>query len=179
MMTGPTAYPTTTTPISSSATQSEALRSKPTIADTPTTPSSKPPMLATPRCSRLPSEVAITTPTSGTAEMSRPASELVIFCSAPASMTHGIPIPPAAKPSKGTPLLNRPRSSPRQTTIGSRIMPDRGAREHQHHRGQVAHRDPDEQVRDAPDHAHREEQQKVPAGHPVTNTRTGRKVPFH
>lgn len=78
-------------------------------------------MLATPRCSRLPSEVAITTPTSGTADTSRPASELVILCSALVSITQGTPISTAAKANSGIQLLNRPRSSRRATTIGSRI----------------------------------------------------------
>ncbi len=69
----------------------------------------------------MPSEVAITTPTSGTAEIKRPASELVILCSALASISHGTPISTAASAASGIQLLSTPRSSPRATTIGSKM----------------------------------------------------------
>jgi len=36
-------------------------------------------------------------------------------------MNHGMPISTAAKTSSGSQLLRRPRSSPRASTIGSRI----------------------------------------------------------
>ena len=58
-----------------------------------------------------------------------------------------------------------PKLAARQNDRQENQRADRAAHEHQHHWRQLPHPDPDEQVGDSPDHAHRDEQQKAPAGH--------------
>jgi len=80
------------------------------MAATPTNPSSSPATFARPICSRRPNDAAATQVTRGTAEMSRPASELEMCCSAFESISHGMPISIAANATRGIHNLNSGRT---------------------------------------------------------------------
>jgi len=76
--------------------------------------------LWTPIRSRAPVVRAISAPTSGTAAISNPVSELEMCCSATPRSIHGIAISMDANASTGTQCLRTGRSSLRAAAIGRR-----------------------------------------------------------
>ncbi len=152
---------------------SVAPKSAPTMSATPATPMSMPSRPTGPNRSAPPVASAIAAPTNGTPAISRPASELEMCCSAEPSATHGMAISTAAK---ATTQRHRPRTwrrSVRTSAIGSRMAAAMTVRPRTSVGGRdLGHRDPDEQVRDAPDDRHEGEQDQRAATHDGVRSRS-------
>ena len=152
---------------STRAIASEAWKSAPTIATTPTRPMSSPSNPVRLVRSAPPVARARAALTSGVPAIRSAASELDTRCSAEPTMTHGISDldrgeghPPSAS------VRGLPAGRPGRSPMGSRIrapMPVQGKDEHG--RADLGHSHPDEQVGDAPHHRHQGEQDNSAPGH--------------
>ena len=113
-----------------------------------------------------PVATANTVPISGVLAIRSPVSELERCCSAEPRRTHGIAISIAANAATQRQWTSTARRSTRRSATGSRIAVAISVRRNTSTGGRdLGDRDPDEQVRDAPDDRHREEQDQPAPRH--------------
>ena len=133
---------------------------------TPARPSPSPAQRSGPSRSVSPATRPASTAMMGTAATSSPVSELSSTRSASESNAHGPMISTRANTSSArqcartTVTAAGPRGQRQQHERA-----ERGAREHQHRHRDLGHRHLDQQVRDAPQHAHRREQDPSTSAH--------------
>ena len=141
-------------------------RAGPRAGPRPRGPAASPAQRSGPSRSVSPARRPASTAMMGTAATSSPVSELSSRRSASESNAHGPMISTRANTSSARPCA--------RTTVTARgprgqrqqhQRAERGAREHQHRHRDLGHRDLDQQVRDAPQHAHRREQDPSTSAH--------------